>query len=93
MSKKYVESSFSRFIKFKLNEIKKSTKNNEDPIDDDDQNEEDGIDDDEVQDESDKKLDLKSNKKKLTPGEEGYRAQLIEEFNKIIGDYDRIYGF
>ena len=35
MNKKYVESSFTRFVKYKLNEIKKPNKKVDDDVDDD----------------------------------------------------------
>jgi len=83
MSRKYIETSFTSFVKHKLNETikdkgienKKASDNTK-------------VNDDETAEESKQKQD----KKELKSGSDNFVYEMQREFNKIWQEYDNLYG-
>ncbi len=83
MSKKYLETSFTTFVKLKLNETIKSKEiAKQKEITNGKENE----------DEPDEENDLKKDKKAPKVGRDEYVCELQREFDKLWDEYDSLYG-
>lgn len=88
--KKHINTSFQSFLKHKLDEAKKSLKDDElieEPIEDENED---------IEEQNDeKKIEHPSkvigSKKKPKPSDKEYMSELMREYNKIVGEYDSLY--
>lgn len=85
MSRKYVDTSFTSFVKYKLNEIVKSQQIHEQPKEEEiNDNEETPADEENGEIKKDKKAEPKF-------GSREYMAEMVREFNKIQQEYDYLH--
>ncbi len=85
MSRKYVDTSFTSFVKYKLNEIVKSEQIHEQPKKDE-------TDDNEKAEANEGDDEIKPNKQAGPKfGSREYMAEMVREFNKIQQEYDYLH--